>query len=264
MKSAIVIPARLASTRLPHKLLLAETGKTLIQHTFESAINSQLADCVIVAADDPAIVDCVRNFGGRAELTDARHRSGTDRLAEIARRFPEFELLVNWQGDEPELPAVVVDRLIEVAGNQVVADLGRSDLGSADITTACTPIRSVSQYLDPNCVKVVFDQRGRALYFSRSPIPHFRSADSKSIEQQIESKTALLFQHLGVYVYRREILLDLADRPQAPIEVAESLEQLRALDAGFRIWVVNVEHQASGIDTREDYEAFVKRDLMKM
>ena len=245
MDSYIVIPARLRSTRLPEKLLLAETGKPLIQHTYEAAQQAQRPSGICVAADDEKIAAVVRQFGGQVVLTDPAAPSGTDRVAEVARDLSEVENIVNVQGDEPEIAAAVIDQVIELLENQPAAVMA----------TVATPIRSREQLEDPACVKVVFDQAGKALYFSRSVIPHPREWD----DQLLRSEPAVFFQHLGLYAYRREFLLRLAEMPPVPLERVERLEQLRVLAAGESILVGVCQEATLGIDTLQDYQAFVSR-----
>ncbi len=307
MKVALVIPARLASTRLPRKLLLSETGKPLIQHTYEAALHSQRADCVLVAADHEEIIRAVRAFGGQAVLTSPACASGTDRVAEVARTRPEFDLLVNVQGDEPEIPGWYIDLLIEVAIQASNAGAGaapgRPPALDFPMATLAAPLRSQEALLDPACVKVVFapwrppaervlpagqqaagheraegeeavraqprdaqlDRRGegagdvtlvgRALYFSRSPIPHAREWHA----DLLSAVPPLFYQHLGCYAYRREFLLELAELPPSRLENVERLEQLRVLEAGYGIAVAVVPQPTCGIDTPADYQAFVER-----
>ena len=241
----IVIPARLHSTRLPKKLLLNETGKTLLQHTYESAKKSALAQQVIVAADNQQIVDACNEFGGDVVLTGVDHQSGTDRVAEVAADRNDFEIVVNVQGDEPEILGESIDLAVSVL------------TGDPDIvvSTLATPISDRSLLHDPSCVKVVIDSHQRALYFSRAPIPFPREDESN----WLRADPPAFFQHVGLYAYRREFLMQLASLPMSRIERIEKLEQLRVLDAGYKIGVGIVEHSAKGIDTRNDYDAFVKR-----
>jgi 3-deoxy-manno-octulosonate cytidylyltransferase (CMP-KDO synthetase) len=243
--SLIVIPARLASTRLPRKLLLADTGKPLIQHTYEAASRSTRAGEVLVAADHEEIAAAVRKFGGQVEMTDPHARSGTDRVAEVARRRPGVELLINVQGDEPELPGAAIDQVIDLLDN-------RPD---AVMATLATPIRQKEQLYDPACVKVVFDGQGRALYFSRSVIPHPREWR----DSLLNDNPPHFYQHIGLYAYRRSFLLELAELPQSDLEQLEKLEQLRVLHAGREILVGVISEPTIGIDTPADYEAFVSR-----
>jgi 3-deoxy-manno-octulosonate cytidylyltransferase (CMP-KDO synthetase) len=245
VRAYIVIPARLASTRLPRKLLLTETGKPLIQHTFEGASRATKPRGVIVAADHEEIVNAVRAFGGCVEMTDPEARSGTDRVAEIAGRMPEVDIFVNVQGDEPEIRGTAIDLAIELLA-------ARPD---AVMSTLATPIRDRDQLNDPACVKVVMDQVGRALYFSRSAIPYAREWD----DQLLSANPPHFFQHIGLYAYRRDFLLKLAKLPQSSMEQIEKLEQLRVLESGFEILVGVVHETSVGIDTPADYRAFVSR-----
>lgn len=243
MKTLIVIPARLQSTRLPRKMLLAETGKPLIQHTHESASTSQKMTRLIVATDDPEIRDTVTGFDGEVEMTDAGHPSGTDRVAEVASRHPEFEIVVNVQGDEPLIPAAAIDLAISIL----------EENPDAMMATLATPIRTQELLDDPACVKVVLDSRGRALYFSRSPIPYPRNFEP----DQWNTETPPFLQHIGLYAYRREFLLKIPQLPSCDSEKIESLEQLRVLHGGYPIIVGVVDQAIPGIDTLEDYQQFV-------
>jgi 3-deoxy-manno-octulosonate cytidylyltransferase (CMP-KDO synthetase) len=241
VKTAIIIPARYASSRLPAKPLLRETGKYLIQHVYERARESRAAE-VIVATDDERIFHAVRSFGGRVVMTRADHPSGTDRVAEVAASL-DVDFVVNLQGDEPLIEARTLDQLPSLLA-------GDPD---CDVATLAVPITSLEQWRDPNCVKVVCDAQGRALYFSRSPIPHVRDGAPDFAQQG-----RLFLQHLGLYAYRRAFLLRLAKLPPAPLELCEKLEQLRVLAAGRRIQVGVVAHASRGVDTPADYERFVQ------
>lgn len=244
-RSYIVIPARLASTRLPRKLLLDETGKPLIQHTFEAASQATRPMGLCVAADHEEIADVVRGFGGDVEMTDPAAASGTDRVAEVARTMQDVDVLVNVQGDEPEIAGSSIDLVVELLESNP----------DAVMSTLATPIRSRDQLEDPACVKVVFDRFGRALYFSRSPIPHARHWE----EGLLQANPPHFYQHIGLYAYRREFLLRLADLPRSNLEHLESLEQLRVLSEGYPILVGVINEAALGIDTADDYRAFVRR-----
>lgn len=253
-RSYVVIPARYASTRLPRKMLLRETGKTLLQHTYETASAARQPDGVLVATDHAEIATEVERFRGDFVMTSPACASGTDRVAEVARKMPRAEILVNVQGDEPEMLPENIDRLIEL--------LERNP--SAGMATLATPLRSPEQLHNPACVKVVFDNHGRAMYFSRSPIPFVRDAEL-SLQYGADASPAafndppLFFQHLGIYAYRRSTLLEVASLPPSSLEQAEKLEQLRALQHGGTILVGVVQHAAAGIDTPADYAAFVAR-----
>jgi 3-deoxy-manno-octulosonate cytidylyltransferase (CMP-KDO synthetase) len=238
MRTAIVIPARHASSRLPAKPLLRETGKYLIQHVYERACEST-ADTVVVATDDARIFDAVKSFGGNVVMTRADHPSGTDRVAEVAEKL-DADVIVNVQGDEPQIEAGTLDLLAGLLQTDREAPMG----------TLATPIRALEQWRDPNCVKVVCDRQGRALYFSRSPIPFVRDAEP-------DFASGRFLQHLGLYAYRRQFLLNLATLPPEPLEQTEKLEQLRVLALGLRIQVGVVPHAHRGVDTPADYARFV-------
>jgi 3-deoxy-manno-octulosonate cytidylyltransferase (CMP-KDO synthetase) len=245
--SLVVIPARMSSSRLPRKMLLSATGKPLIQHTYESALRARRPTGVVVATDHAEIDEVVRGFGGQSRMTRADHPSGTDRVAEVAREMPDVDVFVNVQGDEPEIAGESIDlaiRLLEINPH-------------ADVSTLATPIRSRAQLNDPACVKVVFDSRGRAMYFSRSPIPHAREWD----DRLLGSHPPTFYQHVGLYAYRRDFLLELAQMPVSSLERVEKLEQLRVLEAGRTVLVASVNDRTFGVDTAEDYEAFVARSV---
>jgi 3-deoxy-manno-octulosonate cytidylyltransferase (CMP-KDO synthetase) len=245
VRSRIVIPARLASTRLPRKLLLCETGKSLIQHTYEAASRAMLPDSVIIAADHDEIANEVRRFGGQVRMTSPLCASGTDRVAEVARQMTDADVFVNVQGDEPEVSAAAIDAVVRLLEEH-------SDVPMA---TIANPIRTRSQLDDPACVKVVVNSRHRAMYFSRSMIPYPRSWD----DAYLATQPPRFLQHVGLYAYRRDFLLAMAKLPPSALEKTESLEQLRVLEAGFPILVGIVEEKSTGIDTPQDYRAFVER-----
>ena len=242
MSAVIVIPARHASTRLPGKPLLKETGKYLVQHVHERAMLAKRARAVVVATDDPRIFTAVESFGGRALMTRRDHPSGTDRIAEVARHW-EADILVNLQGDEPLIDPADLDRLIAL----LEADPG------ASMATLAAPLKDEEQWRNPNCVKVVCGGDGSALYFSRATIPHVRDG-----VPDFEARPARLLQHVGIYAYRRDFLLRFAALPPSPLERMEKLEQLRAMEAGCRIKVATVARSTLGVDTYEDYRRFVE------
>ena len=243
--SQIIIPARLASTRLPQKLLLRETGKSLIQHTYEAAQSARRPAGICVATDHAEIFDEVRAFGGQVEMTSPEAPSGTDRVAEVARRMTDVDIIVNVQGDEPEIAGSSIDLAIRLL----------EENPTAVMSTLATPIRRRQQLRDPACVKVVFDDRKRAMYFSRSVIPCPRHWD----DGLLASDPPLFYQHVGLYAYRRDFLLQLATMPPSPLERIEKLEQLRVLEAGYDILVGVVDEPTFGIDTPDDYQAFVEK-----
>src|SRR5262249_12459951 len=200
MKTAIVIPARYGSRRLPGKPLLRQTGKYLVQHVYERACRASRAETVVVATDDPRIVAAVEGFGGRVVLTRRDHASGTDRVAEAARRL-DADVIINLQGDEP---------LVEPSALDLLPQLLERDPG-ADMATLAVPARSAAQWQDPHCVKVVRDAAGRALYFSRAPVPHVRDG-----QPDFAAVPPRFLIHLGLYAYRRAFLFSLASLPPEP------------------------------------------------
>jgi 3-deoxy-manno-octulosonate cytidylyltransferase (CMP-KDO synthetase) len=240
-----VIPARLASTRLPGKALLSETGQPLIQHVIEAARRAKSLERIIVATDDARIADAVRRCGGEFVMTRADHPTGTDRVAEVAQELTDARLIVNLQGDEPEVSGKAIDRLVELLDNDP----------EVNVATLATPIRDESIYRDPGCVKVVCTAQGRALYFSRSPIPYHRDG----VLNPTSEAAPMAYLHLGIYAYRREFLLKLSSLPPSVLEATEKLEQLRILAAGYAIAVGIVDEPSVGIDTPEDYRRFVAR-----
>jgi len=236
-----VIPARFASTRFPGKPLANETGKYLVQHVYEQAARAQRVFRVIVATDDQRIVDAVRSFGGDVMLTRADHPNGTSRLAEVAGMLPDTdEIIVNVQGDEPEIDPLHIDLAIDT--------LLRNN---ADMSTLAAPFGEREDPADPNIVKVVCDQHHRAMYFSRSAIPCCRSRANDAAARPLK--------HVGLYVYRRAFLLEYVTWPATPLEQVEQLEQLRVLERGRSITVAVTDAKHHGIDTPEQYQAFVER-----
>ncbi|MFN5854078.1 MAG: 3-deoxy-manno-octulosonate cytidylyltransferase [Pirellulaceae bacterium] len=246
-RTLVVIPARLASTRLPEKLLLKESGKSVLEHTYEAARRAEIPSAVWVATDHPRIAQEVAGFGGVAKMTSPQASSGTDRLAELASLHPEYDLWINVQGDEPEIAPASLDRVARLLVEHP----------QASVATLATPIRRESDYRDPSCVKVVRDIHGGALYFSRSPIPWDR--DGLLAWPPPEDTPPQCLQHLGIYAYKRDFLLQLNQLPPSRLESTEKLEQLRFLEAGHRIVVDVIDQAPRGIDTRDDYEAFLSR-----
>ncbi len=232
-----VIPARYASTRLPGKVLLDRTGKPLIQHVFENVRQARQVDRVIVATDDERVVEAVQRFGGEAIMTRSDHPNGTSRIAEVAGEI-DSALIVNVQGDEPEIEPQFIDLAIQTL----------KDSSSCVMSTLGSPFATDEDPSDPNIVKVVVGADGRALFFSRALIPYTRS----------ESKVEPL-KHVGLYVYRRDFLMKYVTLSATPLEQAESLEQLRVLEHGYDIAVAVAKVSTHGIDTPEQYEAFVQR-----
>lgn len=240
-----VIPARFASTRLPGKPLLERTGKPLIQHVVERVRDAQRVARCVVATDDARIAEAVNAFDGEAIMTRPDHANGTSRIAEAVDRLArnaaidDATIIVNVQGDEPEIEPAVIDRLVE----------GLAADPEAPMATLAAPFAPDEDPADPNIVKLVVDQRQRALYFSRALIPHDRDA----------SGAPRPLKHPGLYAYRRAFLARYVTLPATPLEQCEQLEQLRALEHGHPIAVVHAEVRHHGIDTAEQYAAFVAR-----
>jgi 3-deoxy-manno-octulosonate cytidylyltransferase (CMP-KDO synthetase) len=240
-KSFVVIPARFASTRLPQKMLLSETGKPLIQYAYETAVRAQLPSGVTVATDHAEIFAAVQGFGGPVVMTSVDAKSGTDRVAEVAATRSDIDIFVNVQGDEPEMSPVAIDQVIQLL----------VDHPDVPMATLCTPLRSREQLENPACVKVVRANNLRAMYFSRSVIPHPRQWS----DDMLTTEPALFYLHLGLYAYRRDFLLQMGSLPQSPLETTESLEQLRALWHGDAITVIETDTAPpAGVDTLEDLE----------
>ncbi len=234
----VVIPARYASSRFPGKPLAARTGRPLIQHVCERASLASCASRVLVATDDSRIAKAVQGFGGEVVMTRADHPNGTSRLAEVARDLAHGTIVVNVQGDEPDIEPALIDKAAQA-------------LGDADMCTVASPFAADEDPADPNIVKVVVDRMGRALYFSRALIPFKRDAIGPSQP----------LKHVGLYAYRREFLIEYVGMTPTPLERTEHLEQLRVLEHGRRIQVVIADARHHGIDTPEQYNEFVKRWL---
>lgn len=250
MKVTGIIPARLESSRLPGKLLLTETGKPLIQHAWESAGRASImaeSDSskrnLLIATDSLQIAAAAKEFGARVEMT-GDHPSGTDRIAEVVRRhLPDSQIIVNIQGDEPDIDPESINTVAQLL----------IDHPEAEMATLCAPISDRMILDDPGCVKAVCAADGRALYFSRCPVPFMRDGDR---DERLAGDSPWKL-HLGIYAYRRDFLLQLADQPTSPLEELEKLEQLRALEMGATIQIAEVPHRSVGIDTPEDYARFV-------
>lgn len=249
LKVTAIIPARLASTRLEGKLLLSLVGKPLILHTLERAKAAGNISRVIVATDDERILRVVEASGNEVFLTSKDHQSGSDRIAEIAEKLEENSIVVNVQADEPLIAPSTIEKAVEA----MLED------ESADIVTTSEPVCEIRDVLNPDVVKVITDGNGYAIYFSRSPIPYPREAVKKhgNLERALELEKDLLSvyrKHTGLYVYRREFLLKYTKQKQTNLEKLEMLEQLRALENGAKIKVVEVTETSIGVDTREDFE----------
>ena len=270
--SMIVLPARLASTRLAEKLLKLVGGKSILQHTYEAASRSKLATQILVAVDDQKLAEEVESFAGNWKLTSRACESGTDRVAEIASSFPEIDYFVNVQADEPEISGDTIDLVLN----------SLRESPDADMATAGTPIRKQSQLDDPSCVKIVMGDikqrdfqyhedttsisveadkpktevargQGRAIYFSRAAVPHLRDG---ILPDDFHRIPPVFWHHVGIYAYRRAFLDWFTKTKPSFLERAEKLEQLRAIEAGKAIQVVEIEHAAAGIDTAQDLEDF--------
>jgi len=241
VKIVVCIPARYASTRFPGKVLAKDTGKYLIQHTWEQARKAKLPERVVIAADDEKIVQAAREFGAECVLTSPKHNSGTDRIAEAVGRS-DADIVVNVQGDEPRIDPDHIDLLARMM----------LDNPKAEMATLAAPFAAREQVGDPNVVKVVVDAHGKAIYFSRSVIPYDR--DRAGV-----GDVGNYLRHIGIYAYRRDFLLTITSLPQTPLEKLEKLEQLRAIENGYTILVGKVERTCEGIDTPEQYAEFVRQ-----
>ena len=235
-KTAIIIPARYGSKRLQGKPLLKVCNKPIIQWVWEKAIQVKSADIVIIATDNKEIYDCAKSFGANVEMTSEHHKCGSDRIVEVAEKYPELSYIINLQGDEPMINTSCVEEVIKLLKED----------NNADISTLVSEIKN-EDVDDPNMVKCVKDINGYAMYFSRSKIPYERNMG-----------IAKFYKHIGIYGYKREALFKMTQFPQPEIEQAESLEQLRALYNGMKIKTSVVEYNAIGIDTIEDFNAFKK------
>lgn len=236
MKNIVIIPARLAATRLPNKPLIDLCGKPMIQWVYESASKAKSIDEVFVATCDQQIIDVVETFGGKAIFTSDKHTSGTDRIAEAVSNM-DAKVIVNVQGDEPLIDPNSIDIAVDCL-----------EKGNADIASLMYSINK-EQAMDSNMVKVVVDVNGFALYFSRSPIPYYRK----------QTETINYWGHVGLYVYRKESLLTFASLKPTPLEQIESLEQLRALENGLKIKMAAIAEKSIGVDTAEDVDEVCRR-----
>jgi 3-deoxy-manno-octulosonate cytidylyltransferase (CMP-KDO synthetase) len=283
-KAVVIIPARFASSRLPGKALLEIAGKPMVCRVIERALAARNVSRVIVATDDQRIVDAVEAAGHEAIVTRADHRSGTDRLAEVAAMLDDTEIIVNVQGDEPLISPETIDRAIEAlvegdeekggegerrrlgdtqTGKHAEGEMGEREAGPTQerfgIVTTWERIESAKDVLSPAVVKIVLDEIGRAIYFSRSPVPFPQKSvlEHGTIENALRSNPALLDQfrkHTGLYVYSKKVLLEFTRWPQSELERIESLEQLRALEHGVKIKAIEASSRSIGVDTMEDLE----------
>ncbi len=275
MKAVVVIPARYESTRLPGKVLLKETGKFLIEHVWERVREARLIDEVIIATDDERVAEAAQVFAATAVMTSCEHQTGTDRIAEVAAGI-DADIIINVQGDEPDIEPGMIDQLVGMLSD-----------AEAPMATLAAPIGSDEELGDPNVVKVVLDREGFALYFSRAAIPYVRDRGPSGVEPGVEEKLAdvergassvergqgicnrehltasrepaTFLRHIGIYGYKRAFLLKYPGLARGPLEELEKLEQLRALENGYKIKVGLTQYVPAGVDTREQYEAFKRR-----
>ena len=240
-KAVAIIPARFDATRFPGKPLALLRGKPIIQHVYEHATNASLIDFVVIATDDSRIFDAVNAFGGSAVMTSADHESGTDRIAEAAEAI-ECEYVVNVQGDEPFIRPQMIDDVVGLLFNDE----------RVSISTLAKKITDIHDIQSPHVVKVVMDNEGYALYFSRSPIPYYRDDWQNSESISLKDRHSVVFKHVGIYGFRKEELKRFTSMEKGRLENIEKLEQLRALAAGMKIKVGETEFETHGIDTIDD------------
>ena len=240
-KIVAVLPARFSSTRFAAKVLAKDTGKFLIQHTYEQACAASLPEKVIIAADNEKVVAAAETFGAECIMTSVEHKSGTDRIAQAVADM-DVDIVVNLQADEPEIEPDNIDYLARLL----------IDNPDYPMATLSADFQNAQQVADPNIVKVITDCNNGAIYFSRFPIPYDREKSGVGNVRQY-------LRHLGIYAYRKEFLLKITSLPQTPLEKIEKLEQLRAIENGYKILVGKVEHTCDGIDTPEQYAEFVER-----
>ncbi len=240
-KAVAIIPARFDSSRFPGKPLAVLNGKPLIQHVYEQVAFANLIDTIFVATDDKKIFDAVTSFGGRAVMTSPKHTSGTDRVAEVARDI-DCDIIVNVQGDEPFIKPEMVDDVIKLL----------NDDQRASISTLAKRTADVKEILSPNVVKVIMDNEGFAMYFSRSPIPYYRDVWKELSSIAFTSAHVEVYKHIGIYGFRKDTLMSFSGTGQGRLEMIERLEQLRALASGIKIKVKETPYDTFGIDTIED------------
>ncbi len=256
MSSIVLIPARFSSTRFPGKPLALLRGLPVIEHVYRNSVRSRLADEVIVATDSETIFEKVLSFGGKAVMTSTEHQSGTDRIAEVAAAT-QYDIIVNVQGDEPLIRPEMIDEVISLLDDR-----------AASIGTLAKRIEDRGEVFDPNTVKVVWDEKGYAWYFSRAPIPYHRELFAAGARRYGSAEAALgegplspelfMFKHVGIYSYRRDVLLAFSRLKPSRLETIEKLEQLRALEHGYRIKVKETRFETVGVDAPEDLERIEK------
>ena len=232
MKILCVIPARYASTRLPGKPLADIVGKPMIQHVYERSAQATIPQQVVVATDDEKVFQAVQQFGGKVVMTSSEHQTGTDRLAEVASKYAEVDVIINVQGDEPLIDPKVIDELAQEFLNDTALQMA-----------SVMSIMEAEDYQNPNAVKVVTDLNNNALYFSRSLLPYPRVAGKANV-----------YKHIGIYAYKKDFLLKFAKLEPTPLEQSESLEQLRALENGYKIKMIKTKAKFIGVDSIEDLQ----------
>ena len=232
MKILCVIPARYASTRLPGKPLADIVGKPMIQHVYERSAQATIPQQVVVATDDEKVFQAVQQFGGKVVMTSSEHQTGTDRLAEVASKYAEVDVIINVQGDEPLIDPKVIDELAQEFLNDTALQMA-----------SVMSIMDTEDYQNPNVVKVVTDLNNNALYFSRSLLPYPRVAGKVNV-----------YKHIGIYAYKKDFLLKFAKLEPTPLEQSESLEQLRALENGYKIKMIKTKAKFIGVDSIEDLQ----------
>lgn len=240
MKVIAVIPARYDSTRFCGKVLAKDTGKFLVQHTYEQVLCADNLDQAFIATDSDKVAQACESFDAPCVMTSDKHRSGTDRIAEAVADI-DADIVVNVQGDEPEIDPTSIEKVTSLL----------IENPDAVMATLVTGFDNDDQINDPNVVKAILGVGSQAIYFSRSPIPYNRDKQS--------GDASLAYRHLGIYAYRKDFLLEITQKAQTPLEKSESLEQLRVIEHGYKILAGVVEHHCEGIDTAQQYEAFVRR-----
>ncbi|MGR3318608.1 MAG: 3-deoxy-manno-octulosonate cytidylyltransferase [Candidatus Anammoxibacter sp.] len=252
MNAIAIIPARYASTRLPGKLVLPEakeiTGKYIVEHVYHKACEAKLIKRTIVATDDERIYNKVKQFGGNVEMTPDDLQSGTDRVAWVIKNIESVkelnpDIVVNVQGDEPDVSGKVIDDVVSILSND----------DQAVMSTVASPIESLEEFHDPHAVKVVLDNNGNALYFSRSAIPYCKNTSNGGKEV----KPFIALKHIGLYAFKKDFLLKFSNLANSTLEEMEDLEQLRVISNGYRIKVAITDHNFIGIDTKEDFKKFL-------
>lgn len=245
MKILGIIPARYASTRFPGKPLTIINGKPMIQRVYEQSLKSDFLSDVVVATDDQRIFDAVMNFGGKAVMTSSNHNSGTDRCREVVEKIGNnYDAVVNIQGDEPFINPEQINQIAKLISSE-----------KSQIASLCKPIKDEDELFDENVVKVVMDNNGKALYFSRQTIPFLRKVD-KNEKSWMAERT--FYKHIGIYAYKVNVLKEITDQKQSGLELAECLEQLRWLENSYQIIMGVTEFESYSIDTPQDVEKCLK------